>query len=1651
MFQVLLSTGTPADVVTPLQLNTPGYFNGCVLTMLDGAAANKSTRIVGWAYGEPFNDDGDGVWTSGELFYDANNNGTRDADIYIIRVMAFDGIDPTAAIEGRFIVNGRPFNGTGFGFNTNTSVDIANDPTLLSATELLTVPSGPGVTMPYALLPNPVHADPDARRPLKYLSIGNDGGSTYREFGGLGGADEDYDAGDAQNMLLAHLPLHPTGFGDIIPSLHRPDTVAWLTRDGGEYHTAFIASPPNPANYDAKKLADRQMVLRPLPGDHPQFPPVNSAGNLIIGPFDVDNDGDGIAESIWVDVGFPVRTLPDGRAVKPLAAIHCIDLDSRLNVNAHGSIAHVDNYHLSGTAQTDYATLIPPVCFGGSMPGLARGQGYGPAEISLYPLYTTSPTAPASVLPGYANLLAARYGEPNDDLFDLGRHAMSFTMYPYTTDPAATGPTSGQKLAPRAGITGWNDPLSDLRFSEYANAAATPSAFGSPHNLGGRGFAALDVRGTPMTPYMGNVPEIEDEAYELDLSRRAARASATSAVTPAALGIGNAATPNPHDSPFTVGELERVLRMYDLDAGELPDRLRVILETGATLPEVRSMITTDSFDLPSPNVLATRAQRLAAGAANPLIAQNISDMLRLRLIDGMSLTPPLTAAQEQQINNHIKRLLPWELAAGQRMDINRPFGNGRDDDADGVVDEADEFLIPTTYWDSTRYPSPQFDDFGTAPTKANNGIDMDGDGNGFGPVDKALARQLYARHLYVLMMLLTDPLVGIDFDQNGTVDAGETERGLAQWAINVVDFRDRDSIMTPFEFSVNPFANGWTADGDLSTPEPDSAVVWGCERPELLITETLAFHDRRTEDLAVDSSNMAMHVIGDPTNPDANYDQRLRPRGSLFIEVYNPWNTETSTRTDGFPSVTESPGEFYNIPSGTANGLRLNATAPGNSPVWRFIIVEGASRLADPDDPYAATPFQVADVDRAIYFADPAAIGDLPLTTLNYYTTLAVAPLVPGRYAVIGPAGQAGLNAPPVYVNTVGRIKVGAMDGSAIDTRSIQLMPGDPSPAVPNTNQVEIVNNNAPMPYEQPNAADMKPAVAAVMDAAVMNGTTYDYPNFSMSLSEPKSGYPMVTWDQLAAGGEGAYGPPIDTPFDNATFPANGTTENYRVIHLQRLANPTAAWNATGNPYLTIDTMTVDLTVFNGVEDPATAADTEIANNFTSVASYQRGDPAVLVPASPNLWMHQPPNPAAPAPLAAAAGGVQHIVDVALQHSLGYLNQGYGVTENDTAYKNLAAPAGEQAPLAAYIGSPKLQGNAGGNPFPWLTWNNRPFVGPMELLLVPKSRSSRLLIDYAALPTSLYDNATPTLGHLLNFFQIPASPPRNPSPAIFEYLHVPSRFAGTHTELVPGNFITSLPDLLTEEGLMSFYHPPFSRVSNYRDPGRVNINTIPSDLPDNVSSRIWNGIINATPGAATPPNWQTVFASRQGAAAWDPTTSSTRFGNPFRSAAGEALLLPDAANIGNREPIDVTLMRPLLPDTNNPGGDTPLFDYASVAGTADDSARNPAFRIQNLQRVSNLLTTRSNVYAIWITVGYFEVYPAPQILAVPPSWPGALAGEPSATYPDGYQLGPEVGSDTGEVVRHRAFYIYDRTIPVAFEPGVDHNFEDGLLLKRFIE
>ena len=108
---------------------------------------------------------------------------------------------------------------------------------------------------------------------------------------------------------------------------------------------------------------------------------------------------------------------------------------------------------------------------------------------------------------------------------------------------------------------------------------------------------------------------------------------------------------------------------------------------------------------------------------------------------------------------------------------------------------------------------------------------------------------------------------------------------------------------------------------------------------------------------------------------------------------------------------------------------------------------------------------------------------------------------------------------------------------------------------------------------------------------------------------------------------------------------------------------------------------------------------------------------------------------------------------------------------------------------------------------------------------------------------------------------------------------------------------------------------------------------------------------------------------------------------------------------------------------------------------------SPYFRYQELQKLAGTTTTHSNVFAIWITVGYFEALPAPTQANGQP----LLDALQHPIYPDGYQLGQELGADSGDVTRHRAFYIFDRSLPVGYIRGQDVNTKNGFLLQRYIE
>lgn len=383
-----------------------------------------------------------------------------------------------------------------------------------------------------------------------------------------------------------------------------------------------------------------------------------------------------------------------------------------------------------------------------------------------------------------------------------------------------------------------------------------------------------------------------------------------------------------------------------------------------------------------------------------------------------------------------------------------------------------------------------------------------------------------------------------------------------------------------------------------------------------------------------------------------------------------------------------------------------------------------------------------------------------------------------------------------------------------------------------------------------------------------------------------------------------------------------------------------------------------------------------------------------------------------------------------------------------------------------YSGSPSVDiadaATVNNQAFSSLAWNNRPFVSGYELMQVPLRRSSQLLSNYWLLPGgSPYDMADPVAqyGHLVNFFHSSPANVQNASVhayRLLEYVQVPSRFVGTDTLLSPEYFrnlnrVTN-PLALNPQNLNPSFLTPFNRVSRYRDPGRVNINTV-------YSERIWEALFG---GYAQVP-YQRLLASRRGSAGnrpellpRNPSTElpdprfPTFFANPFRPPGhGSLVPLPDL----ERPDVETTLLRSLatVPDYGGPAqtppGNLPLLEGGHVsvnnATIASTHPRNSMFRYNALRRMGNMVTTRSNVFAIWITVGYFDVEP------------NMVPGEPAPVvdvfHPDGYRVAQEVGIDTGQVRRHRAFYIVDRTIPVAFQPGQNHNVDRAVLLRRFIE
>lgn len=327
--------------------------------------------------------------------------------------------------------------------------------------------------------------------------------------------------------------------------------------------------------------------------------------------------------------------------------------------------------------------------------------------------------------------------------------------------------------------------------------------------------------------------------------------------------------------------------------------------------------------------------------------------------------------------------------------------------------------------------------------------------------------------------------------------------------------------------------------------------------------------------------------------------------------------------------------------------------------------------------------------------------------------------------------------------------------------------------------------------------------------------------------------------------------------------------------------------------------------------------------------------------------------------------------------------------------------------------------NAQDDMFDWLVHLDRELISPMELLQVSAFRPhelTRMFMRGSYVPQAgnnpPYWSTTPAqqFAHRAQWTDqdLPA-PAGNPTPLshrlarLFEFVETKNRMAGMSVGgRIPGKInINTVWDLATFQALCA------ALPKNSNPPG-------PNNFDQSDVAQIFTQLIaqrtQSPPTQAIDQATGQLITTMSGA----PTANDRPF---FSIAAGLSAPSPqDALN-----PLGLSIENTLLRSLNLAQGGQRLLELTPIPNNATDPRNHPYIRDQLLTKVYNNLTTRSNVFAVWITVGFFAVV------------------DPNAQPP---KLGAELGLDLGQNVRHHLFAIIDRsalTMPVRFINSVPPN------------
>lgn len=739
--------------------------------------------------------------------------------------------------------------------------------------------------------------------------------------------DVDYTYPDINNVFLFYDGPDRDGRRVIIPSFHRPQYLSGIAdwyQNGTvaqrimRPHPSLVYVPPAGRRLNtsvSRFLTSASGGVGPFPFEPLDDPDGDNtrkgeqgvwsnSQNVSTGEwiyeYDVDNDGDGTREGVWLDVDFPALEDESGQLYIPLISATIKDADALLNLNVHGNLARVwdgsvpmdaEFAHTAGAGQDRYVSrsnlgLTPaevnPLWALNRQPGI---EGAYTAEdfFSNTPPNMQFESANREwlfMLMGRFNqtttdLIPGRFGEVEkmyqNVLNSTSRTAAFFNPWPGPgqTDvddnsdaQQVSGGFYGQGFIPFGRPMDYAGLGSFTTFGKYALVG--PS---SPTNLARwpqfSGYSTLASVQPVWSTYTNGMTASVSETLSNDMMETVFDLRSASP-SDDLFGPDEMRLLHLSNSDFNraTGGNSRLSRLapfnFDTSVSTFPTT-GGLYEGFRSAQRHRGKFTTLSWDRKQfnpPPYDADRAWEYNAdadgdgraefptaynglvyssgngGSANPvdpfrpllrkLIEVEPGNREETRLQFRLSLNELLTDVNGDPLPNFNPGQIPPELVVATR-----PLTNHNTAAVDGSAMGG-------------PYAYPASGAFSTAKAQ-----------EWWARRD----RQLMARDIYVLLYTMCwgeEETGGLPKNptQNGggatQVDSSDGSedrvlmRRMAQFAVNIVDSLDRDNIFTKFEYDVN-LSNGWNLDDDpyTNSSESDRDVVWGVERLDLTISETL--------------------------------------------------------------------------------------------------------------------------------------------------------------------------------------------------------------------------------------------------------------------------------------------------------------------------------------------------------------------------------------------------------------------------------------------------------------------------------------------------------------------------------------------------------------------------------------------------------------------------------------------------------------------------------------------------------------------------------------------------------------------------------------------------------------------------------------------